>query len=88
VPSYKPFDGATVGVLRHTKTTPVTERSEVLRKSPRRKRGDSYKLAQAVWDLFQALVEHARSGAELESLGAWWDEHKHELEQILRTRQR
>jgi len=76
-----------VGVLRTTKTTPVPERSEGLPKI-RMKRGPNYKLAQAVWDLFQALVEHASSGAELETLGAWWDEHKHELEQILRTRHR
>jgi len=67
-------------------TTPVpTEGRKVLRVPKRmRARGDTILLAQAVWDLFQTLVEASRDSGELQVLGNWWDEHKHHLEAILR----
>jgi len=48
----------------------------------------TFSLAQCLWDLFNSLAEVARNDEELRVLGDWWDEHKHRLEQILRTRQR
>jgi len=45
-------------------------------------------LAQALWDLHAALVSRASSTDELQVLGDWWDEHKTQLERILRKTRR
>lgn len=55
--------------------------------SPSRQRANAtIDLAQAVWDLFNSLVEVSSTLDERHVLGDWWDEHKHKLEAILRTK--
>jgi len=77
-------------VVRRKHMTPEPSDSEA-RPSPLRLRAVSrstFSLAQCIWDLFNSLAEVARNDDELQVLGDWWDEHKHRLEAILRTRPR
>lgn len=53
-----------------------------------RKKRETEMLAEAVWDLFNALVARSQNGDDLQELGDWWDEHKHKLEQLMRTKGR
>jgi len=67
-------------------TQPPSGREERRRIRAPRKDFESVILARCLWDLFNSLADTARNSAELQVLGAWWDEHKHELEQILRRK--
>jgi len=59
--------------------------SVIVSKRPRASR-EVIHLAEAIWDLFNTLVQRSSDGDDLQGLGDWWDEHKHKLERIMRTK--